>query len=142
MMKEGYCQILLRSLKNSFPGNNKIALCCSRKGTKLVYSPPPPCLSPRKIISLEICLQMASRKEIIYFHHTVYLLGLMRLLALRDLMMTVHLFLVLGCRKRSTRNGQWQLFHSCWQMEWSLVFLCELNTLLDCVHMSMHVKLC
>ena len=38
-------------------------------------------------------------------------------------------FSFLECRKRSTRNGQQQLFHLCWQMELSSGFLCEFNTL-------------
>ena len=38
-------------------------------------------------------------------------------------------FSFLECKKRSTRNGQQQLFHLCWQMELSSGFLCEFNTL-------------
>ena len=52
---------------------------------------------------------MARGKEILYDYSTVHFL--------------------LGCKKRSTRNGQQQLFHLCWQMELSLGFLCEFNTL-------------
>ena len=53
MMKEGYCQILLRSLKNSLPGNNKSCLVLSQKRYKIGYfatpSPPPhPTFPPEK----------------------------------------------------------------------------------------------